>query len=245
MLPGSSDGKEDFDVLGPTSWPVESCFLMGARVSLTTHGTLLAFRRTRCTVINASSLGITRIASEYGRRIQWCLYEVARIWRLKAPLGIGWNSLCLTFFLWTLCAVSFPRFCLLYKASWEDHPPHPLALELCRSSKFLFTFLDQKQKRMPPESWALQLRQREWRLKILLFFDRTRKSALFLRLGTVASTDRAKFLIIFQTPTKNVQELAKEEEEESEAKLRGAIEISEGAIPAIADRWRDPWRATS
>ena len=118
-------------------------------------------------------------------------------------------------------------------------------MELCRSSKFLFTFLDQKQKRMPPESWALQLRQREWRLKILLFFDRTRKSALFLRLGTVASTDRARFLIIFQMPTKNVQELAKEEEEESEAKLRGAIEISEGAIPAIADRWRDPWRATS
>ena len=51
--------------------------------------------------------------------------------------------------------------------------------------------------------------------------------------------------MIFQTPTKNVQELAKEEEEESEAKLRGAIEISEGAIPAIADRWRDPWRAIS
>ena len=31
-------------------------------------------------------------------------------------------------------------------------------------------------------------------------------------------------------PTKNVQELAKEEGEESEAKLRGAIEISEGAF---------------
>ena len=39
--------------------------------------------------------------------------------------------------------------------------------------------------------------------------------------------------------TKNVQELAKEEGEESEAKLRGAIEISDGAVSAIADSWRD------
>ena len=78
---------------------------------------------------------------------------------------------------------------------------------------------------MPPESWALQLRQRERRLKILLFFNRTRKSTLLLRPGTVASVDRARFLIILQTPIKNVQELAKEEGEESEAKLRGAIEI--------------------
>ena len=96
--------------------------------------------------------------------------------------------------------------------------------------------MNKKQKRMPPESWALQLRQKERRLKILLFFDRTRKSTLFLRLGPVASTDHARFLIIFQTPTKNVQELAKEKGEESEAKLRGAIEILEGAIPAIANR---------
>ena len=170
---------------------------------------------------------------------------MARIWRLKAPLGIGRNSFCLTFLLWTLCAVSSSRFRLLYKAPWDDHPPHPLALELYRSSKFLFTFLEQKQKKMPSESWALQLRQRERRLKILLFFNRTRKSTLFLRLGTVTSADRARFLIILQTPTKNVQELAKEEGKESEAKLRGAIEISKGAILAIAGRWRDPWRATS
>ena len=53
----------------------------------------------------------------------------------------------------------------------------------------------------------------------------------------VASADRARSLIILQTPTKNVQELAKEEGEESEAKLRGAIEISEGAISAIAGSW--------
>ena len=90
---------------------------------------------------------------------------------------------------------------------------------------------------MLPESWALQLRQRKWWLEIFLFFNRTRKSILLLRPGTVASADRARSLIILQTPTKNVQELAKEEGEESEAKLRGAIEISEGAISAIAGSW--------
>ena len=98
---------------------------------------------------------------------------------------------------------------------------------------------------MLPESWALQLRQRKQRLKILLFFNQTRKSTLLLRPGTVASANHARSLIILQTPTKNVQELAKEEREESEAKLRGAIEISERAISAIVGSWRDPWRATS
>ena len=93
---------------------------------------------------------------------------------------------------------------------------------------------------MPPESWALQLRQRKWRLKILIFFNRTRKSTLLLRLETVANADRARLLIILQTPIKNVLELAKEEGEESEAKLRGAIKISEGAVSAIAGSWRDP-----
>ena len=92
---------------------------------------------------------------------------------------------------------------------------------------------------MSPESWALQLRQIEQRLKILLFFNRTRKSTLLLRPGTIANTDRARFLTILQTPIKNVQELAKEEGEESEAKLREAIEASEGAIPAIEGSWRD------
>ena len=98
---------------------------------------------------------------------------------------------------------------------------------------------------MLPESWALQLRQREQRLKILLFFNQTKKSTLLLRLGTEASADCARLLIILQMPIKNVQELAKEEGEESEAKLREAIEISEEAIPAIVGSWRDPWRATS
>ena len=98
---------------------------------------------------------------------------------------------------------------------------------------------------MPPKSWALQLRQREWRLKILLFFNRIRKSTLLLRLGTVASADHARFLIILQMPIENVQKLAKEEGEESEAKLRGAIEISEGVVSAITGSWCGPWRVTS
>ena len=145
--------------------------------------------------------GITRTTSKYGRRIKWCLYEAARIWRLKAPLGIRWNSFCLTFFLWTLWAMSFPRFRLLYKAPWVDHLPHPLALEFYRSSKFL---LSPWTKKMPPESWALQLSQREQRLKILIFFNRTRKSTLLLQPRTVASANRARFLIILQTPIKNM-----------------------------------------
>ena len=95
------------------------------------------------------------------------------------------------------------------------------------------------------ESWVLQLRQRKQRLKILLFFIQTRKSILLLRPGTIVSADHARFLIILQTPIKNVQELTKEEREESEAKLREAIEISEGAIPTIVGSWGDPWRATS
>ena len=86
---------------------------------------------------------------------------------------------------------------------------------------------------MSSESWVLQLRQRKWRLKIFLFFNRTRKSILLLRPGIVASANHARSLIILQTPTKNVQELAKEEGKESEAKLRGAIEISEGPSPPL------------
>ena len=75
--------------------------------------------------------------------------------------------------------------------------------------------------------------QRKRRLKILLFFNQTRKSTFLLRPGTIASVGRARSLTILQTPTKNVQELAKEEREESEAKLRGAIMISEGAVSTI------------
>ena len=90
---------------------------------------------------------------------------------------------------------------------------------------------------MPSESWVLQLRQRKWRLKIFLFFNRTRNKTFLLRPGTVASADRVKSLIILQTPTKNVQELAKEEGKKSEVKLRGAIEILERAVSAIAGSW--------
>ena len=99
LLSGSSDGEEDFDVLGPTSWSVESCFPMGARVSSSTHDTVLVFLRTRHIVMNAFFLGITQIASVFGRCIQWRLYEVARIWKWKVPLGIGRNLSCLTFLL--------------------------------------------------------------------------------------------------------------------------------------------------
>ena len=98
---------------------------------------------------------------------------------------------------------------------------------------------------MPPKLWALQLRQRKQKLKIFLFFNRTRKSILLLQPETIASADRVRSLIILQMPTNNVWELVKEEGEESEAKLRGAIEISKGAIFAIAGSWQDPWRATS
>ena len=90
---------------------------------------------------------------------------------------------------------------------------------------------------MPPESWALQLRQRKRRLRVLLLFNQTRKSTLLLQPRTVTSVDRARSLIIPQTPTKNVQELAKEEGEESEAKLTEAIEILKGVISAIAGSW--------
>ena len=45
-----------------------------------------------------------------------------------------------------------------------------------------------------------------------------------------------------QTLIKSVQELAKEEGEESEAKLREAIEILEGATFATASNRRDFWR---
>ena len=45
-----------------------------------------------------------------------------------------------------------------------------------------------------------------------------------------------------QTLIKNAQELAKEEREESEAKLREAIEILEGATFATVSSWREFWR---
>ena len=99
MLSGSSGGEEDFDILGPKSCLVESCFPMGARASSATYGTLLTFQCTRCIVINAFFLGITRIALVYEMCIQWRLYEAAQIWKLKVLLGIGQELFCLTFLL--------------------------------------------------------------------------------------------------------------------------------------------------
>ena len=63
-----------------------------------------------------------------------------------------------------------------------------------------------------------------------------------LRLGIVAGTSCVKSMTSLQTLIKNVQELTKEEGEESEAKLREAIEILEGATSAIVGSWRDFWR---
>ena len=75
----------------------------------------------------------------------------------------------------------------------------------------------------------LQLRQRNQRPKIFLPFNRARKKILLPQPGTVAGVDYVRLLMSLQTLIKNVQELAKEEGEESEVKLREAIEILEGA----------------
>ena len=76
-------------------------------------------------------------------------------------------------------------------------------------------------------------------LRSLIFFNRKKKSTLLIRPRTVASTNRTMFLIFLQMPIENTQELAKEEGEENEAKLRAAIVTSEGAIPAIAGKRQD------
>ena len=95
----------------------------------------------------------------------------------------------------------------------------------CRNSKFSSL----QEPRMPPRSWTSQLRQRKQRPKIFLPFNWVRKKTLLLWPGTVASVDCIRLLVSLQTLIKNVQELAKEEGEKSEAKLRKAIEILEGA----------------
>ena len=79
-----------------------------------------------------------------------------------------------------------------------------------------------------------QLGQRKQRSKIFLPFNRARKKALLLRPEAVASVDCVRPLMSPQTLIKNMQKLAKEEGEENEAKLREAIEISEGATFATA-----------
>ena len=74
-----------------------------------------------------------------------------------------------------------------------------------------------------------QLGQRKQRPKIFPPFNWARKKTFLLRPGTVASVDCVKPLTSLQTLIKNVQELVKEEGEESEANLREVIEILEGA----------------
>ena len=51
--------------------------------------------------------------------------------------------------------------------------------------------------------------------------------------------------MFLQRPTKDVQELAKEEGEESETKLGATIVTLEGVIPTVAGKRQDTWRATS
>ena len=112
MLPGSSDEEEDFDVLGPISWPVESCSPIGARASLPTQGTLLACWRTRCTVIN------TFIGWHKSLRYTKCVFNGAFMkrrgfggWGFPWELGkiyFAWHSL------FELCARWTPPDFVLY-----------------------------------------------------------------------------------------------------------------------------------
>ena len=88
---------------------------------------------------------------------------------------------------------------------------------------------------MPLGSWTLQLGQRKQKSKIFPPFNRARKKTFLLQPGTVAGVDCVRPSMSPQTLIKNVQELAKEEGEESEAKLREAIEILEGATFATAN----------
>ena len=101
---------------------------------------------------------------------------------------------------------------------------HLQAPESCRDSKFSHFH----EPRILPDLWASQLRQRKQRPKIFVSFNRARKSTLLLRPGTVVGADCVRSIMSLQTLIKNVQELAKEEGEESETKLREAIEILEG-----------------
>ena len=55
----------------------------------------------------------------------------------------------------------------------------------------------------------------------------------------LAGVDCVRLLMSLQTLIKNMQELAKEEGDESEAKLREAIKILGGATFATTSSWRD------
>ena len=173
--------------------------------------------------------------------IQWRLYEAAQTLAVKGSLG-NWAG----FISLGIPSLSFvrgkspPDFAFYIKRLGRTILLHLRAPESCRNSKF-FHF---HEPRMLPELWASQMRQRKQRPKIFLSFNRARKRTLLLRLGTVASADCIRSLMSLQMLIKNVQELAKEEGEESEAKLREAIEILEGATSTIPSSWRDFWRMT-
>ena len=80
----------------------------------------------------------------------------------------------------------------------------------------------------------MQLRQKKQKPKIFPPFNRARKKTPLLQPRTVAGVDYIRPLMSPQMLIKNVQELAKKEGEESEAKLRKAVEILEGATFATA-----------
>ena len=75
---------------------------------------------------------------------------------------------------------------------------------------------------------------KEAEVKDLPILQPGRKRTLFLRSRTIAGADCVRSLISLQALIKNVQKLAKEEDKESEAKLREAIEILKGATSSIA-----------
>ena len=98
---------------------------------------------------------------------------------------------------------------------------HLQAPESCGDSRFSHFH----EPRMPLDLWASQLRQRKQRPKIFISFNRARKRTLLLRPGIVAGANCIRSMTSLQTLITNVQELAKEGGEKSEAKLREAIEI--------------------
>ena len=185
---------------------------MGARAFSPAQGMLLAFCCTRCAVINTFR-GWRRSLRYTGCAFNGAFMRRRRLsgWGFPWKLGriyFAWNSLSLSF-----VRRKFPLdFTFYIKCPGRTIPLHLQALESCRNPKFLLSLHEPK---MPSELWASQLRQRKQRPKIFLSFNRVRKRTLLLRPGIVAGADCVRSLTNLQTPIKNVQELAKEEGEES------------------------------
>ena len=193
---------------------------MGARASSPAQGTLLAFRRTRCTVINTfmgwcGSLRYTECVFN-GTFMKRCGFGG---WGFPWELGeiyFAWHSL------FELCARWTPSDFVLYIRRPGGVFSTFTSLGILQEFQVFSTFLNKK--------CRLNHGRCNWGKDECNAHDYD---------NTIAIADRARSLIILQVPSKNVQELAKEEREESETKLRGAIEISEGAVSAIAGSWRD------